>query len=146
MENRISSIFKLYPSDGLMKTTSVLYVMATSVIVFYHNQIMFSEGLILLLLLLLIREVDQYCKATTKLPLVVQVNENSDEIVINKNGNYQNYVKFNLYVNRWFAILKVLNEKGGDQILITHDRFKYPMEYSDFRYLLLTLESRQHGN
>jgi hypothetical protein len=102
--------------------------------------------LILLLLLLLIREVKQYRGGKCKLSLVVQVNDISGEILVNKSGDFQNYLKFNLFVNRWFAILRVLNEKGSDQILITIDRFKHPSEYSDFRYLLLMLENRQHGN
>jgi hypothetical protein len=145
MDNRSRTVFKLYPSSLFMQSTALLYLVAMIVVIIYFNQIMFSAGLALMLLLLSIREINQCKQAKSELPIVIVLKDDSGELVIDKNGRNQNYLKFNLYDNRWFAILRVLNEKGSDQILITHDRFKHPMEYSDFRYLLLTLENRQHG-
>ena len=134
----------VYRAGALEATTVARLVsqlenlLAGAVVFFYLEAGLFKWLLLLLILLLALRESKRLIRQRI---IRLRLASTPPGIEVEQGGQPYFFAKYKVYANRWFAILKLIDESRTRTLVLNSDCFSSDRHYRQLRYRLQGSES-----
>ena len=130
-------IYRIYPSNLEIRLLAGLHVLTALVWYWCVNQKLLLVSGLLLIGLLGWREVGRLRQAAI---IELGLNLDTGRIRIVERGQTYFYNKYKVYPSRWFAILKLVNQRQSRTLILHPECFENLNDYRRLRYCLRQTE------
>jgi len=122
-----------------------LYLAVIVAIVVFADEMLTAGLLLLLTLLLMISDYQDWKSVKWQAPTDLRLFPDSGIIEIQQLGRQQRFKIFSLYLNRWFLIVRLQDRYRSRNFLLIADRFRSVSEYLNFRRLIVKMNRDQYA-
>ena len=129
--------FELHPSRTQLLVLLTGHALVALVIAVYFEAGIISFSALLLTALLALQE-SRHMLGQDR--LLLSFDPRNAEFLLKHCGQSHFFTKYKVYANRWFAILKLVNNDQSRILILNLDRFESAHAYRNLRYLLLRTE------
>ena len=130
--------FEIHPSSSQLKIVCCAHLLTAAIVFFYIDSTLFKWLLLLLLLLFALRESKRLIRQQI---IRLRLASTPPGIEIVQGGQPYFFAKYKVYANRWFAILKLIDESQTRTLVLNSDRFSSDRRYRQLRHRLRGPES-----
>ena len=120
----------------------VAYLLALVCVLIFIDSI---SSLLILIALTLLFAVRDFKHRIAQTSVYMRLNPVSKVIEIEKKGRIQKYGRFDLLPTRYFILLRLKNEDGGQGFLLTPSQFETDDMYRSFRHDLNLMKEQLHA-
>ena len=133
----MAQTFALKPSSKQFRLLLCAQLAAGLLLWVYVEPAWIAVLLILLLPLILLRDMSR------PQDRFLSVDADAGQIAVKSRGQPYFYSKYKVYACRWFAILKLIDQRQPRTLILNPDRFDNPQNYHAVRVALLSLDTNR---
>ena len=133
--------YRIHPSRQLIALAHGLHLLIAAMLAAYTDPWPMKLAAVSLVLLLGLREVSRLRRQPN---IGLRFDPAADSILLEQDGQPHFQAKYKVYATRWFAILKLIDNRQSRTLILHSDRFDSDILYRQLRYALAARE-RAHA-
>ena len=137
--------YQISPSPGLKFLSLSLYLLVLYTLLVYTEEILMVGLLALLTILSMRADWLRWQSVEFRTPTGLTLYPDSGLIELQQLDRLERFRTFNLYLTRWFLIIRLHDRYQSRSFLLIADRFSSMTDYLSFRHQILKMNGDQYA-